>query len=78
MSALRISAVTVTPAPGDVSEALKLGLAWGGTEVSGSAVKRPAATVDAQGLVDPKGLTGGADGGQVQPSPASIFCACLA
>ncbi len=62
------SAVTVTPAPGDVSEALKLGLAWGGTEVSGSAVKRPAATVDAQGLVDPQGLTGGADGGQVQPS----------
>lgn len=58
------SAVTVTPAPGDVSEALGLGLAWGGTEVSGSAGKRPAATP----TDDPKGLTGGADGGQVQPS----------
>lgn len=62
------SAVTVTPAPGDASEALGLGLAWGGTEVSGSAVKRPAATVDAQGLVDPQGLTGGADGDQVVPA----------
>jgi phage tail sheath protein FI len=62
------SAVTVTAAPGDVSEALKLGRAWGGKEVSGSAVKRPAATVDAQGLVDPQELTGGADGDQVVPS----------
>lgn len=56
------SAVTVSPASGDVSEALALGIAWGGKEVSGSAVNRPATTED------PQGLTGGDDGGQVLPA----------
>jgi phage tail sheath protein FI len=39
------SAVVVTPASSnDLSGALQLGLAWGGTEVSGAAALRPAAT----------------------------------
>jgi len=54
------SSVTVTPASSaDLSQALKLGLAWGGAEVSGSAVHRPA--VIASGA--PAGaLAGGTDG----------------
>ena len=39
------SAVVVTPAPpGDLTQTLTLGRAWGGTEVSGSAGLRPAST----------------------------------
>jgi phage tail sheath protein FI len=59
------SAVTVTPGvPGDVTRALRLGLAWGGEEVSGSADRRPA-DVPAG---DPAGrLEGGSDGGGVGP-----------
>jgi phage tail sheath protein FI len=55
------SAVTVTPGPQDVSGTLKLGLAWGGTEVSGSAALRPATTPE------PVGMTGGDDGDPVGP-----------
>ncbi len=54
------SSVTVTPgASADVSQALKLGLAWGGAEVSASAVRRPApvASGDAAGA-----FAGGSDG----------------
>ena len=51
------SAVTVTPAPAaDIASALKLGLAYSGTEVSGSAALRPATTPD------PQGFDGGDDG----------------
>jgi hypothetical protein len=57
------SHVTVVPAPsGDISKDLKLGLAWGGTEVSGSAALRPADTPT------PQGLTGGSDGSPVGPN----------
>jgi uncharacterized protein len=57
------SAVTVTPAPtGDITKDLKLGLAWGGTEVSGSAALRPETTPA------PQGLTGGSDGSPVGPN----------
>jgi hypothetical protein len=63
------SSVIVTPAPAnDVTKALKLGLAWGGSEVSGSAAARPATTTS------PQGLTGGGDGSSVSPGdvvPAS-------
>jgi phage tail sheath protein FI len=56
------SAVTITPAPtADVSSALKLGLAYSGTEVSGSAALRPATTPD------PQGFAGGDDGPPVTP-----------
>lgn len=56
------SAVTVVPAPnGDISQNLKLGLAWGGSEVSGSADLRPAAVTDA-------GLADGTEGSEVTPS----------
>jgi uncharacterized protein len=56
------SAVTVTPAPsGDISGTLKLGRAFGGTEVSGSAAARPATTPE------PQGFGGGDDGGTVEP-----------
>ncbi len=56
------SAVTVIPAPvGDISSALKLGRAYEGTEISGSAAMRPATTPDPQGFAD------GADGDPVQP-----------
>jgi phage tail sheath protein FI len=56
------SAVTVTPAPaGDLSGVLRLGRAYGGTEVSGSAATRPATTAD------PKGFAKGSDGGTVGP-----------
>jgi phage tail sheath protein FI len=57
------SAVTVTPAAtGDASKDLKLGLAWGGTEVSGSADKRPAETAA------PAPFAGGSDGSPVTPA----------
>ena len=57
------SSVTVTPAASaDLSQALKLGLVWGGAEVSGSAPRRPAviASGDAAGA-----LAGGSDGSAV-------------
>jgi phage tail sheath protein FI len=55
------SAVTVVPAPtGDISGALGLGLAYRGTEVSGSAALRPAATV--------QGFAEGFDGNPVAAS----------
>jgi hypothetical protein len=58
------SAVTVTPAPsGDISAVLQLGLAYGGTEVSGSAALRPATTP----ALEPRGFDGGNDGPPVQP-----------
>ncbi len=64
------SAVVVTPAAaGDASRDLKLGRAWGGTEVSGAAAKRPADTG-----ATPAGLSGGSDGSPVTPGdfvPAS-------
>ena len=45
------SAVTVTPAAsGDISKDLKLGLAWGGVETSGSAAVRPATTATPVGF----------------------------
>jgi phage tail sheath protein FI len=57
------SAVTVTPAQaGDVSSALKLGRAYLGTEISGSAAIRPATTPD-----PPQGFADGSDGDPVQP-----------
>ena len=63
------SSVTVTPAAtGDISKDLKLGLAWGGAETSGSAAVRPATTAAAVGL------SGGLDGSPVQAAdiaPAS-------
>ncbi|MGH3972296.1 MAG: phage tail sheath family protein [Pseudonocardiaceae bacterium] len=52
------SAVNVTPAPGDISKLLKLGPAWGGTEVSGSATSRPETTPPDM----PQKFTGGLDG----------------
>jgi uncharacterized protein len=56
------SAVTVTPAPsGDISSVLQMGLAYGGTEVSGSAALRPATTPA------PQGFAGGNDGPPVGP-----------
>ena len=73
------SAVTVTPSPGgDISQALALGLIWGGTEVSGAAAKRPAAVAagDAAGF-----LAGGSDGSGVLPGdivPASGTTGMLA
>lgn len=60
------SAVTVTPSPGgDLSQALKLGRIWGGTEVSGAAAKRPAPVAPgaAAGF-----LADGSDGSSVLPS----------
>ena len=52
------SAVIVAPAPsGDATKDLQLGLAWGGTEVSGAADIRPAATT--------VGLAGGKEGSAV-------------
>ena len=58
------SAVVVTPAPsGDLSKDLQLGLAWGGTEVSGSADRRPASTTSG-GI----GFDGGDDGSDVGPN----------
>jgi phage tail sheath protein FI len=60
------SAVAVTPAAsGDVTGALGLGLAWGGTEVSASAERRPADVPpgDAAGR-----LEGGSDGSGVGPA----------
>ena len=52
------SAVTVSPAPtGDITKDLKLGRAWGGAEVSGSAALRPKTATE--------GLAGGDDGGAV-------------
>ena len=55
------SAVTVRPAASnDCSRDLRLGLAFGGTEVSGSAGVRPA---DSAGV--PAGFTGGSDGSAV-------------
>jgi len=51
------SAVVVTPAPNDASKSLGLGLAFGGTEVSGSAGLRPDELVFA--------FSGGADGDPV-------------
>jgi phage tail sheath protein FI len=57
------SAVTVRPAASnDCSRDLRLGLAFGGTEVSGSAGVRPA---DSAGV--PAGFTGGSDGSAVGP-----------
>ena len=56
------SAVTVTPSPaGDLSQALKLGLIWGGKETSGAAAKRPATVAAAP-------LAGGSDGSGVLPA----------
>lgn len=53
------SSVVVSPAPSsDLSQTLGLGLAWGGTEISGSAALRPA-------TIDSAGLTGGSDGSTV-------------
>ena len=64
------SAVTVRPAASnDASRDLRLGLAFGGTEVSGSAGVRPAETG-----ATPAGFTGGSDGSPVGPGdvvPAS-------
>lgn len=66
------SSVKVTPSPnGDLSQDLKLGLLWGGTEVSGAAAKRPApvAAGDSAGF-----LADGSDGSGAQPddiAPAS-------
>ncbi len=55
------SAVVVTPAAtGDISGALLLGRAYGGSEVSGSAAKRPASTPAA-----PIGFADGDDGSDV-------------
>ena len=55
------SSVVVTPAPsGDLSASLKLGRAYGGAEVSGSADRRPASTTGG-----PLGLDGGDDGAEV-------------
>ncbi len=51
------SSIVVQPAPSDASAACLLGLANGGTEVSGSAVLRPVETTT--------GFTGGADGNAV-------------
>jgi phage tail sheath protein FI len=60
------SAVTVTPSSaGDLSQALKLGLVWGGHEISGAAAKRPAPVAPgaAAGFLD-----GGSDGSGVLPA----------
>jgi phage tail sheath protein FI len=55
------SAVVVSPAAqGDISQDLQLGLAWGGTEVSGAASLRPAAAA--------AGLGGGTEGATVTAS----------
>ena len=66
------SAVVVTPAPsGDLSKDLKLGLAWGGAETSGSAALRPATTPPASTpppAVSTQSLTGGSDGSPVGPN----------
>ncbi|HXV32368.1 MAG TPA: phage tail sheath subtilisin-like domain-containing protein [Gaiellaceae bacterium] len=57
------SSVVVTPAPsGDLSASLKLGRAYGGAEVSGSADRRPATT--SGGAI---GFAGGDDGSDVGP-----------
>jgi phage tail sheath protein FI len=57
------SAVTVRPAAAnDCSRDLRLGLAFGGTEVSGAAALRPA---DSAGV--PSGFDGGSDGAPVGP-----------
>jgi len=58
------SAVVITPAlSADASKDLRLGLAYGGTEVSTSAVKRPDTLAAAAG-----GLGGGLDGNPVAPA----------
>ena len=66
------SAVTVSPAPtGDITKDLKLGRAWGGAEVSGSAALRPKTATE--------GLAGGDDGSTVTandivpPSTTGIY-----
>ena len=57
------SAVSVTPASSsDASKDLRLGRAFGGTEVSGSADKRPAVTAA------PAPFAGGSDGSPVTPA----------
>jgi hypothetical protein len=54
------SSVVVTPgSSNDISKLLGLGLAWGGTEVSGSAPRRPAVTAT------PAPFAGGSDGSAV-------------
>jgi len=67
------SALSVTPgAAGDITQTLALGLAWGGTEVSAAAARRPAPIAAG----DPAGrLEGGSDGSGVGPQdvvPASV------
>lgn len=60
------SAVRVTPgATGDVTGVLQLGRAWGGTEVSAAAERRPA---DVAAGAAAGRLAGGSDGDPVEPS----------
>src|SRR5581483_11544486 len=57
------SSVVVTPGPSnDISKLLSLGLVWGGTEVSGSAPRRPA---DVAASTPAGAFAGGSDGSPV-------------